>query len=478
MAVTIPEKYIFNLSVTLGMGLLIALTAASEGLPVFWDAIMTGSKAAHHFYENGLGNFILPEKIDAGHPPLFGIYLAWIWKTFGKSLPNSHWAMFPFQVLALGSLWFILKKAKPSHFLLLAGVWVIITEPGFLALLTQIAYDVPLLAFFLASLAAITYRKSTLTTLALLPLSLLSSRGFLLLLVLAMVQLYLNRKELPHFQPIKIIKTLGPFSLAGLLWVSWQFWHWHNTGWMAYNPQSQWAANYEKAKGLEIIRNAFLIFWRCMDFGRFGFWSVLVFLLYKNRNRIKELPDISKLLFLTGSLAIVIPSLLLLWYHNPISHRYYQAAYLCFLCGTLIYLDKETLLFRISSYSLIITCQVLGAFIPYPDKIARGWDATPIWVFYPKVSEQAELFIQNQALNRASFGSEFPNLDSKKFTYLTEDSENDTLSIINLKTQEYFYYSNVFNDVADSTIDILKTYPILFQKQEAGVKIMLLKKPK
>src|SRR4051794_38753575 len=76
----------------------------------FWDTIQLGSKQAHWFYDHNFKFFFLPEIIDSGHPPSFGIYLAICWKLFGKSLPVSHLAMLPFLLGIVIQVYLLLKK--------------------------------------------------------------------------------------------------------------------------------------------------------------------------------------------------------------------------------------------------------------------------------------------------------------------------------------------------------------------------------
>ena len=62
----------------------------------FWDTVQLASKHAHWYYENNFHYLFLPETINSGHPPLFGMYLAVCWQLLGKSLIVSHFSMLPF----------------------------------------------------------------------------------------------------------------------------------------------------------------------------------------------------------------------------------------------------------------------------------------------------------------------------------------------------------------------------------------------
>ena len=70
----------------------------------FWDTVQLASKHAHWYYEHEFNYFFLPETINSGHPPLFGMYIACCWQLFGKSLIISHFSMLPF---LMGIIWLL-----------------------------------------------------------------------------------------------------------------------------------------------------------------------------------------------------------------------------------------------------------------------------------------------------------------------------------------------------------------------------------
>lgn len=73
-----------------------SLVLGTMNFSFFWDTVQLGSKHAHYFYENNFKSLTLPNDIDSGHIPALGLYLAIVWKIFGKSLAISHIAMLPF----------------------------------------------------------------------------------------------------------------------------------------------------------------------------------------------------------------------------------------------------------------------------------------------------------------------------------------------------------------------------------------------
>ena len=90
-----PNPWLFR--TCLGLAILIPLM--SLPMPFFWDSILLGSEVGQHFFNNGLGAWILPTELDSGHPPGFGWYLAVWWKFLGLSLPVAHLAMMPVLIL-------------------------------------------------------------------------------------------------------------------------------------------------------------------------------------------------------------------------------------------------------------------------------------------------------------------------------------------------------------------------------------------
>src|SRR6056297_2929728 len=77
----------------------------SKDFPFFWDTVQLGSKHAHWYYENNYQSFFLPQSIDSGHPPTFGMYIALLWKILGKKLWVSHLSLVPFTALIVFYAW-------------------------------------------------------------------------------------------------------------------------------------------------------------------------------------------------------------------------------------------------------------------------------------------------------------------------------------------------------------------------------------
>ena len=73
-----------------------------------------------------------------------------------------------------------------------------------------------------------------------------------------------------------LLKKLWPFVPGGLLAAAFLFYHWYETGWIGYHPESPWAPSYERVGGQGFIKNIGVFGWRMLDFGRVFFCAVLL----------------------------------------------------------------------------------------------------------------------------------------------------------------------------------------------------------
>jgi hypothetical protein len=85
---------------TLLIAFLLVVTNRNNGF--FWDTIQLASQHGNYYYSNNFSNLLLPIELDSGHIPTFGMYIALIWKVFGRTVEASHLAMLPF---AIGIVW-------------------------------------------------------------------------------------------------------------------------------------------------------------------------------------------------------------------------------------------------------------------------------------------------------------------------------------------------------------------------------------
>ncbi|MEM6698771.1 MAG: glycosyltransferase family 39 protein, partial [Bacteroidota bacterium] len=281
----------------------------------FWDTIQLGSKHAHFYYGNNFQNFLLPEHIDSGHPPFFGMYLAILWKLFGQTLAVSHFAILPFTLLSIYALneignYFLGKKK---------GIWLVIlmlVDPTFAAQNILISPDAILMSCFLLGLLAILKNKNWLLVLAALGLAMVSMRGMMVVVVLYILQIYQNsvQKQIGFSIPL-LFKSSLVFIPSGLLTLAFLSYHYAETAWIGYHEDSPWVSSFERVDFKGFIKNIGLYIWRLFDFGRIFVMLPLAILLFLKLRSTKLKNLNSKLFFLllllTTSILLLSPSLLI-----------------------------------------------------------------------------------------------------------------------------------------------------------------------
>ena len=158
--------------------LMMVWNVISWRFPFFWDTVLS-SKIAHWYLETGFSQLTVPENLDAGHPPFFGMYIALAWQVFGRSLAVAHIAMLPFLGLLL---WQYLRLAK--RWLSDRGcIWamaLLFCEPTFLAQSSMVSSDIALVAFYLLAFNACLDDRRAVVALALPLMAAMSFRGIMM----------------------------------------------------------------------------------------------------------------------------------------------------------------------------------------------------------------------------------------------------------------------------------------------------------
>jgi hypothetical protein len=441
--------------------------------PFFWDTIQLGSKQAHWFYENDFKFLMLPEVIDSGHPPIFGMYLALIWKIFGKSLPISHLAILPFLLGIVIQVYFLLKKYIEQKFLILA-MMLLLADPTLLAQSIIISPDIVLLFLFLLSLNAIHSQNRILLTAALIGLGMISMRGMMHVMVIFILDIILNivfnrKYKLKNFAVIAL-----SYIPAGIIAGTWLLVHYLKTGWIGYHENSPWIQCFLPVDLKGFIKNIFLLGWRLADFGRVFIWLAALPVLYLSLKRKSIDSNTKKLsLFFIIPFIVITPNLLL--HSNLLGHRYLLVLYLSFALVFLYHVQK-TIPQHFKKISLFLLAGLItGNLWVYGDKISKGWDSTLAHYPYYQLRKEMIAFIEKEHINKDIIGTAFPNNISTKYIDLSD--EGWCFANKDFENNSYIFYSNVFNDFTDEELSELKTWHIVKELNSPTVKIILYKKP-
>lgn len=478
----------------------VAITLFSLDIPFFWDNVYLVSKMAHYYYENSFASVVLPVELDSGHPPFYAMYVAAIWSIFGKTLAVSHWAVFPFLVILGMAYYHLARHFLPSKALPFAMILLLI-EPTLLAQSVLGGVDIALTALYLVALNGIFYRKRGLLAVALVLMSAFSLRGIIAVALLGLTELVVKgrglgvrgqesgvrseesgvrQQETVFYQFYSIVRKIAPAYFPSIIFVLiWLLYHFQTNGFLLSNPDSPWAADYGYVDFKGWLKNLVIIDWRLLDFGRITLWGMTIFLLFRwfmnTEYRISNIEYTvsntessitnhqspvtnhqSLIYYILLPLFFFIPFITLRY--TPILHRYFLPTFLLFsILFIAVWFVIESKKMKSIVFGVVVLSLLSGHFWVYPDRIAKGWDASLAYLPYFELNNQATQYIERQNIPFEKVGAEFPAVNPRKFTHLTDDLhyfiDKDAYKMTDFK---YILQSNVMNDFSDSDLEELQ----------------------
>lgn len=444
---------------------LLGLVLATAGLPFFWDTLQLASRHAHFFYENHFSSLFLPNDMDSGHIPAFGMYLALMWTLLGRSLVVSHLAMLPF---ILGLLFFtrrIAGRLFPGRYAWLITL-LLIADATLVAQMTLVSPDIWIACFFTMALWALLARRRGLLTLAFLGLTLTSMRGMMMVAAFFITETLLflfpaagtpkNTQE-PREPLLKgffryFLQQLPvylPATLTALLYLGA---HYLRTGWIGYHADMPWYDHFARVDFLGFLRNILIMGWRLADQGRLFFWITGALLIpYFLRGKTKTTPD-GRLLILLSLVLLLVFSYSALTYRNLAGHRYFIPLFLMVALTVMVHLfllvkRKKAILLVLG---LLLAGELSGNFWVYPDSIAKGWDASLAYLPYQYLRRDMNRYLEEQGIPPEAIGTSFPNNVAFKYTDLTGDARSYGTAGEADPEFRYLLWSNVFNDFPEA----------------------------
>ncbi len=432
------------------------LVLVSSRFYFFWDKDILNSHQALDYLKNGFS--ILPSiDTDSGHPPVMGLLLAFLWKIFGKSIFIGHLAMLPF---ALGLVWQLYRFN--SRFIkspaVYAALLLAIIDTSVLTQVVILTGDLILLFFFFLSVNAILYNKRILLLFALVGLGLSSMRGTMSLVIIGLFDIFYSLNHTDKKWPSRLIKGIALYYLPAFLLTSgYLLYHYLKRGWIGYDPEnSQWAGCFEIVNFKGFLRNILILGWRLVDFGRLFLWIAGIYFLNLFVRKKIQADRNTRILIVLLIISLAVYAVPMLIYKIMSGHRYILPVFIIF-SSLISYLLFEKIKFRRIRwiiYILLVTGLLSGNFWVYPDKIAKGWDATLAHIPYYKLRKKMIRYIDDHIIPFEKVGSEVPNISPVKYIELTNDNRHFPLK--DFGKDEYIFYSNVFNMFTDKEIDELK----------------------
>jgi len=326
--------------------------------------------------------------MDPGHPVIFPLMHALLWKIFGAHLWVSHLFNLTFVLLALYFSFQLDRYYKCRLWLML----LIAINPLFIAIAATLNTHMALTAFFLGF--HYYQSKSNLggQLLCLSALLLTHNQGMLLAFVLLIADfiVYRNPKQV-----LKLLPSLIPWSI-------WLIIHKSQTGWYLFPPEYAQFRGVGSTKNL--IKNAAIIAWRLFDFGLLSIWILATPFLLKNRD--KKYVQIALIaLGVIGSVWLSVKF--------SIAHRYIIFAILILSIPAAVKLKHHKTGIKL----LVMAILFSGSFWYYPGKQLS--DANMQYRSFFSIYRTIQN--QNSLRNRKIFSTP-PNESHSGITHLSHDS--------------------------------------------------------
>ena len=446
------------------------ISILSSNNPFFWDNLIQLSIPANWYYNTNFSTFYIPSEIGTGHPTFISMYLASVWKLFGRSLFVSHLAFLPIIygfILETYKLIFFFSKHRVHSILILI---LVLIETTILSQLSSLTFEVFHLYFLVLSLNAILLNKRILLAIAFTCLCLTSLRGSISafgLLLFALIYYYddVKKIKLVRFKPF--IPGLIALTLFLISFYLVQNWVIHNT------ISNKWSQSSEMASFNQIGSNFLHFSFKFIDYGKIILWVFIAKIIFDFIYKKTKLSHETKLLLLISICQIVVFAIVILPSRNSIGHRYLIPAYLfiIILIGLWLFNQKH----KLRIYTSILVLFIAGNFVVYPMKMSQGWDSSTLQWTYFSLRREAINYIEENGIDICEVGTYFPNSSTFEITDLNPQETN--FKNADLKNDTYILFSNVYNR-NDSDIDELfsDSWNIIKSFKRLNVNVILFKK--
>lgn len=440
----------------------------------FWDGVLYGSKQAHFYYSNNFSALLFPDHIDSGYLPTLGLYIAAVWKIFGRSVAITHLAMLPFVIGIVTQLYRLCRKSVGAEYSGLT-LLLILSSTTLLSQLTIVSPDVPVLFFFLLATNAAMENKKYQLCVSIFFLFAISMRGTMLAFCILMLDLYCNFNFREQWQ-IRLKKLLKRsfIYLPGLfLLLAYNYYHFLQKGWILTHANSPWANTMQQIDAKGLLFNIAVLGWHLLNLGKIIIWALLFILLIKLKKNAFGSRESRRLLFFLICILLFV-HLCMMWASNMLAPRYFMPLdiILGLLCATILFSSaiKEKLKYALAA--IWFTVMVSGSFWIYPPKIDFGWDSTLAHIPYFKLRHEAIAYLDQEQIELESVQSFFPNLATLDEIDLNNDQRKFQIFDGNGK---YVFYSNVYNvrdEEYDKIVDPKSYQPIkTFKKMNVWITI-------
>ncbi|MCE3277967.1 MAG: hypothetical protein K0S44_158 [Bacteroidetes bacterium] len=442
------------------------LILVSLNIPFFWDGTFF-SEIAVHYFNNNFSEILNNEIPDTGGFPMYSLYLAAVWKIFGKSLVVSHLAVLPFLIVIIIEYFKLAKRFLQPSTIKHAFI-LLIAEPVLSTQAILMGYDILMVCFFMIALNALLNERKWTFSIALVFLCMSSMRGIMLGCSLFVIDMFIFKKA-----GIIFLKYI-PALIALIIWT---LFHKEKTGWLFFSPLREYTDEAWTSPFMT-LKKIFYIGWKLVDQGRIILWSFVVFygLVFFRRNGTPEFKLLSTIIF--------IPLLILtIWMSplsNPIGPKYFLGIFLLlniFVCYLLQSIPDKII--RNICAGLFTISLVSGNFWIYPERYGNAWDSSLKVIPYFKLKDQMDEFILQKNISNKEIGTQYPLIADTRFSNLSDSSFSYTNVWSGpISDYSYFLQTNIINTDIPFQVEEVKASWLLVKKFASGqVYISLYKNP-
>lgn len=440
------QFWIFGFAFALTIG----INIFSWNKPFFWDTLLTSS-ITQFYYENGFGNLIPPQYLDAGHPPFFYMYVVVFYKIFGLNLFAAHFAMLLPNLLGSFALVKIMQYFKWHFNLQALGILAFFAIPAIITQQILVSYDAVLLALFLLASYCILYDKHLVLTFILIGIVAISLRGIFVNISLFLLLLF----------KIKYLRKTFFICLPSAIFITiWLLYHSHFSS-SVFSANNDWSNQRSIASFNQIIKNSIALMRILFDFGIVLLSLIQIFQIIKAKS-INQLQ-------LFWVIPFVVFSLGFIFFSNPISHRYFLIVYVFMLLASLDFLYKN---YR--KFIFVFVLLPLGHFQIYGHSISNGWDCTLSHLSFFSLKKDFDNYLQQHKIKKEEIASVTP-VHSSDAQYYLQKSTSRMQNVHNKDWANYKYilYSNICNDFSNEQLKKMQQLSILKQEKKGQVVMIL-----
>lgn len=407
----------------------------------FWDHTAGYSMPADYLYTHGFLSILYPPDYVA-EPPLAHLYLATLWRGFGRSLLVAHLSV---ALFSIGVVWQVYRLCEQTASRYAPYLfWVIMAEPALFTQLLLLSPDVMLCFFALLSIRLLLAGRRLPLSLTLLCLGLVSIRGFVIAAGLGLgyllIQLLVEKKSFRK----AFLYVFPPF--LPVLWAmgSWFLYRKIETGYWLYAPDFAYLEHRQWADAPRLLKNLLGLGLRMVDSGRLVVWILFFAALLKMGIRsffafiTRSSPALLYLGVLFVLLAVTLPVT------NPFGDRYFLVLFILFAWVTVrmaweVFTPRQVRL----SYIVLILVLLSGHAWVYPEKIAKAWDSVLSHMPYYSLREQMIRYLDEERIPVGEVAASFPL--NARFDDTEINGDLRRFSPVDWQHSRYILYSNVYN---------------------------------